>query len=31
VTDLERTALAGVSDQQLAGFHAVVAALQEVS
>jgi len=31
VTDLERTALAGVSGRQLAGFHAVVAALQEVS
>jgi len=31
VTDLERTALAGLSSRQLAGFHAVVAALQEVS
>jgi MarR family transcriptional regulator, organic hydroperoxide resistance regulator len=30
VADLERTALAGVSSRQLAGFHAVLAALQEV-
>jgi DNA-binding MarR family transcriptional regulator len=30
VTDLERTALAGLSSQQLGGFHAVITALQEV-
>jgi len=30
VADLERAALAGVPGQQLAGFHAVVTALQEV-
>jgi DNA-binding MarR family transcriptional regulator len=31
VSDLERDALSGVSDQQLAGYHAVIAALQEGS
>ena len=31
VTDLEADALAGVSARQLAGYHAVVSALQEVS
>jgi MarR family transcriptional regulator, organic hydroperoxide resistance regulator len=30
VTDLERAALAGVSTRQLAGFHKVITALQEV-
>jgi MarR family transcriptional regulator, organic hydroperoxide resistance regulator len=30
VTDLERGALAGLSSQQLAAFHAVINALQEV-
>jgi MarR family transcriptional regulator, organic hydroperoxide resistance regulator len=30
VTELERAALAGVSSHQLAGFHAVATALQEV-
>ena len=30
VTDLERAALAGLSADQIAGYHAVVAALQEV-
>jgi DNA-binding MarR family transcriptional regulator len=29
VADLERTALAGLSPRQLAGYHAVIAALQE--
>jgi MarR family transcriptional regulator, organic hydroperoxide resistance regulator len=31
VTDLEASALAGLSARQLAGYHAVVTALQEVS
>jgi DNA-binding MarR family transcriptional regulator len=31
VTELENTALAGLSDRQLAGYHAVVTALREVS
>jgi DNA-binding MarR family transcriptional regulator len=31
VTDLERHALAGLSTRQLAGYHAVITALQEVS
>jgi MarR family transcriptional repressor of emrRAB len=31
VTDLEAAALAGLSARQLAGYHAVVSALQEVS
>jgi len=31
VTDLERTALAGLSPRQLAGYHAVITALQEAS
>jgi DNA-binding MarR family transcriptional regulator len=31
VTDLERQALAGLSPHQLAGYHAVITALQEVS
>lgn len=30
ITDLETTALAGVSARQLAGYHAVIAALQEI-
>ena len=30
VTDIETTALAGVSARQLAGYHAVIAALQEI-
>jgi hypothetical protein len=29
VTDIERDALAGLSASQIAGFHAVVAALRE--
>jgi hypothetical protein len=31
VVDIERRALADLSDRQLAGYRAVVAALQEVS
>jgi hypothetical protein len=31
VADLERNALAGLSAAQIAGFHAVITALQEVS
>ena len=31
VTDLEAGALAGLSARQLAGYHAVITALQEVS
>lgn len=30
ITDIETTALAGVSARQLAGYHAVIAALQEI-